>query len=134
MEKTAITTEWNGRVIRVMNPVLLAASKLDIAFTVPQTDRQDVAHLKILIPCVRGFLRTFLREIEQGNASAQGWIGAVNAIWKLSTSTLGRRAARKFGINWLDCLPSKELTACKNEKLARFRDIQLPRWNSISLN
>ena len=83
--------------------------------------------MKILIYCVRGFLRDALREVERGNAPARGWLGALNKLTKLAKSTLGRTAAKKFEIRWSEVLPLADIARCKNEKIVAFREMQLVR-------
>jgi hypothetical protein len=128
VDKLAIQAEWNGREIRVMDPISLISSKLKLAFTVPQKKRQDGAHLNVLVYCVRGFLREFLHGVEQGVLPAQGWLGAVNKMLKLAKTTHGRRAVGRFGIHWRTVLPLEEISQSENSKVVRFRESQLPRW------
>jgi len=128
VDKLAIQAEWSGKEIRVMDPVSLIACKLKLALTVDQEKRQDVAHLKILVFCVRGFLREFLREVEQGRLPSRGWLGAVNQLLKLAKSSQGRRAVAKFGIDWSMVLPMPEITKSKDAKVISFCEKQLPGW------
>lgn len=127
VDSLAVGAELAGRQIRVLDPISLLCSKVNLALTVPQKDRQDVAHAKILVLCVRGFLRDALQEVELGHLPPKGWLGAVNRLVKLAKSTHGRKAAKKFGIHWLDLLPLKEIADCKNPKIASFRDQQMLR-------
>ena len=127
VDTLAIDAELGGQQIRVLDPVSLLHCKVNLALTVSQTNRQDVEHLKILIICVRGFLRDALREVERGKAPAKGWLGAVNKLTKLAKSTHGRQAAEKFAIRWSEVLPLAEIAQCKNEKIVSFREMQLVR-------
>jgi hypothetical protein len=99
---------------------------------VSQEKRQDVEHLKILVFCVRGFLRELLQEVERGGIPAKGWLGAASRIFKLTGSSHGRKAAKKFRINWFDIMPLKEIAGCRNEKIVRFREKQLSRRSSMN--
>src|SRR5437667_444452 len=60
----AIQAEWEDQTIRVLDPISLLACKLELAATVSQEKRRDVAHLKILLPCVRAFLSELLQQVE----------------------------------------------------------------------
>ena len=51
----AIQAEWNGKTIRVLDPISLLACKLELAATVSQEKRQDVAHLKMSAALCPGF-------------------------------------------------------------------------------
>jgi hypothetical protein len=128
VEALAIETEWSGRQLRVLDPLSLLACKLELAFTVPQAKRRDVAHLRMLVTCVRGFLRELLAGVEEGGLPAKGWLGAANRLMQLSKTTRGRKAASRFGIHWTQCLPLPELGQCLHPKIVRFREQQLARW------
>ena len=128
IDSLAIQAEWSGRQIRVLDPISLLVGKAELAMTIPQAKRRDEEHLRILIPCVRGFLREFLAEVEQVNVPAKGWLGAVTKIIELSTSTRGRKAGRKLGIDWRSILPLPEITQSSHAKIVQFREKQLPRW------
>jgi hypothetical protein len=127
VDAMAVGAELSGQQIRVLDPISLVLCKVNLALTVPQENRQDVEHLKILVYCVRGFLRDALRAVESGNAPAKGWLGAVNKLSKLAKSTHGRQAANKFGIRWPEILPLAEIAQAKNEKIILFRENQLAR-------
>ena len=127
VDALAVGAELAGRQIRVLDPISLLCGKVNLALTIPQKDRQDVAHTKILVLCVRGFLRDALMEVERGHLPAKGWLGAVNRLVNLVKSTHGRKAAKKFGIHWPNLLPLKEITACKNPKITAFRNQQMLR-------
>lgn len=129
VDALAVQAEWSGKQIRVLDPVSLLVCKLELALTVSQDKRQDVEHLKILIFCVRGFLRELLHAVERGGIPAKGWLGAANKMLKLTGSSHGRKAAKKFQINWSDILPLEEITRCKDEKIVQFRERQLSRWS-----
>lgn len=94
----AIQAEWAGKTIRVLDPVSLLACKLVLATSVSQEMRRDVDHLRILIPCLRAFLREFLEGVEHGNLPIRGWLGAASRVLKLTSSARARKVAREFGI------------------------------------
>ena len=127
VDATAIVAEFSRQQIRVLDPISLLLCKVNLALTVSQENRQDGGHLKMLPFCVRGFLREFLEEVECGNIPANGWLGAVNKLIKLSRSTHGRKAAEKFGISWPEVLPLPEIGRSQNEKIISFRKLQLAR-------
>jgi hypothetical protein len=127
VESLAIQAEWSGKQIRVLNPISLLVCKLELALTVKQEKRRDVEHLRILVPCVRGFLREFLKQVESGDLPVKGWLGAVNQILKTVSKARGRRASKRFEIDWSETLPSKEIAKSKHEKIVQFQEKQLAR-------
>ena len=125
IDTPAIQAMWNGKTIRVLDPISLLASKLELAATVQQRDRQDVVHLKILLPCVRAFLDELLQQVDLGRLPAKDWLKIVNQVLKLTTNQRAQKIAGKYHINWQDILPLPGIAKSQNEKIARFREKQL---------
>lgn len=125
VDAMAVHAEWNGRTIRVLDPISLLASKLELVASVSQEKRHDVPHLKILLPCVRAFLNEFLQQVERSEIPARHWLGAANQVLKLTTAKRARKIAVKHRINWADILPLTTLAKSQHEKLRRFRAQQL---------
>ena len=86
-------SEWNGKIIRVLDPISLLACKLELVASVSQEKRHDVGHLKILLPCVRAFLAEFLQRVEHGELPAKHWSGAASQVLKLTTDHRARKIA-----------------------------------------
>ena len=121
----AVQAEWNGKAIRVLDPISLLACKLELVASVSQKKRRDVAHLKILLPCVRAFLNEFLQRVERNEIPAKHWLGAVNQVLKLTTDKRARKIASKHLIIWPEILPLTTIAKSQNEKIKRFREQQL---------
>jgi hypothetical protein len=121
----AVQAEWNGKTIRVLDPISLLACKLELVARVPQENRRDVAHLKMLRPCVRAFLNEFLQQVERGQIPARHWLGAANQVLKLTTDNRARKIAGKHQINWPEILPLTAIAKSQHEKIRRFREQQL---------
>lgn len=125
VDTLAVQAEWNGNIIRVLDPISLLACKLELVARVPQEKRHDVPHLKILLHCVRAFLAEFLNRVEQGELPARHWLGAANQVLNLTTNHRARKIAGKHQINWTEILPLKAIAKSQNEKIQRFRNQQL---------
>jgi hypothetical protein len=125
VEALAVQAEWNGKSIRVLDPISLLACKLELVASVPQEKRQDVPHLKILMPCVRAFLNEFLQQVERNEIPARHWLGAANQVLKLTTNHRARKIAIKHQIDWPEILPLAAIAKTQNEKIRRFREQQL---------
>jgi hypothetical protein len=121
----AIQTEWNGKTLRVLDPISLLACKLELAATVSQEKRRDVVHLKILLPCVRAFLGELLQQVEIGELSAKNWLKVAHQVLKLTTGNRARKLAGKHQINWLEILPLTAIAKSQDEKIRRFQEQQL---------
>lgn len=90
-----------------------------------QKKRRDVAHLKILLPCVRAFLGELLQQVELGQLPAKDWLKIANQVLKLTTNTRARKIAGKHQINWPEILPLTAIAKSQHEKIKRFREQQL---------
>ena len=127
VDALAVQAEWEGKTIRVLDPISLLACKLELAARMPQEERRDVAHLRILLPCVRAFLNEFLEQVEQGQIPVRHWLGAANQVLKLTTNQRARRIANQHQINWPEILPLAAIARSQHEKIKRFQEQQLQR-------
>lgn len=127
-EKHAIEREFEGETIRVLDPISLLHAKAKLALLVSQKDRRDVDHVKILIYCVRAFLREALALAEEEPALVRGWLGATEKSMSLTESSTGKRLAERFSMNWREILPLDEITKCALPKVMQFREKRLPSW------
>ena len=100
LQQWALTANRSGKEIRVLDPLSLLSSKLFLALKVDQKERRDVEHLRIMLVCVRAFLRETLRGVEAGALPARGWLGAVERVLKLAESSHGKKAVRTLGVDW----------------------------------
>jgi len=96
-----------------------------LAATVSQEKRRDVAHLKILLPCVRAFLGELLQQVELGKIPAKDWLKVANQVLKLTTNNRARKIASKYQINWPEILPLTAIAKSQHEKIRRFQKQQL---------
>jgi len=127
VEDLAIEAKWSGKMIRVLDPISLLASKLELVSTVPQTGRNDVTHLKILVPCVRAFLDDLLQQVEQKQIPARSWLSAAKHTLKLTTNHRAMKMGKKHQINWNETLPYNAIVKSKDEKIKRFWELQIKR-------
>jgi hypothetical protein len=125
LDARAVQAEWNGKTIRVLDPISLLACKLELVARVSQEKRRDSTHLKMLLPCVRAFLREFLQQVDDDQVPARHWLSAVNQVLKLTTSQRARKIANRHQINWEEILPLSAIAKTQNEKIRRFQQQQL---------
>jgi hypothetical protein len=128
IQSWAVAARRGKNEIRVLDPVSLLVCKINLALTVDQKQRRDVEHLRILVICVRAFLRETLQGVTKGELPARGWLGAVERVLKLGESAIGKKAAHKFDLNWTDALPEKEIAASKLPLVGQLRQKRLPQW------
>ena len=90
-----------------------------------QEKRRDVAHLKILLPCVRAFLGELLQQVELGQLPARDFLKVASQVLKLTTDHRARKIASKHQINWTEILPLAAIAKSQHEKIRRFQEQQL---------
>lgn len=121
----AVQAEWRGKTIRVLDPISLLACKLELLATVPQKNRRDADHLRILVPCVRAFLAEALRQVEQGEIPARQWLNVANQVLRLTTEHRAKRIASTHEINWKEILPVAAIAKSQDKQIRRFQEQQL---------
>lgn len=119
-DEAAIEVEWNGKKLRLLDPISLLASKLKLLATVSQADRQDAHHLRILVPCVRCFLSELLDEVHRGRIPSRHWLNIVQFLLKISTSKPAPRITSNLGIALDQALPWSAISASTDPKITRF--------------
>ena len=130
LEKSAAEYEFAGYCVRLADPISLLACKVYLVLKVDQTARRDVEHLRIMLLCVRAFLRETLRGVEAGALPARGWLGALERVLKLAESSRGKKAARIIGVDWTEALPLTEIAASGHRAAKQFREKRLVQWQA----
>jgi len=129
---TALVVKHEGLRFRVLHPVILLKAKLEAAVGLPQDkpglERQDVRHLKIMLLCVRGFLRELIMAVEIDKLPARDCLNLLEGTMALAMNRSGVKALKKHGIDWTSALPIAALEHVTSAKLQNFRDKRLPRW------
>jgi len=129
---TALVVEQEGIRYRVLHPVILLKAKLEAAIGLPQDkpgqERQDIRHLKIVLLCVRGFLRELIMTVEAGELPSRDCVNLLEETMALAMTRSGIKARKKHGIDWTTVLPITALEHVSSVKLRNFRDKRLPRW------
>lgn len=132
---TALVVEQEGVRYRVLHPVILLKAKLEATIDLPQAkpglERQDLRHLRIMLVCVRGFLRELIAAVEAGKLPGRDCVNLLEETMAFATSTSGIKARKKHGIDWRTALPIASLGEVTNAKLRNFRDKRLPRWMDV---
>lgn len=130
VKKGAATVEFASVIIRVLNPIACLKSKLYNLKTLDQRDRQDQKHVRILVPCVRGFLRRMLSEARNEN-NYRPTLNALKEVLLCTSPAVVIKTARAHGVDLAQILPVADLRASRHPKLARFSSNQLPKWHHL---
>ncbi len=125
VDALAIRVEWNGKTLRVLDPISLLGCKLELAASVPQENRRDVLQLRTVIPCVRAFLIEFLQQVERGEIPARHWLHAANHVLRLTATKHARALGKRHQIDWTRILPLTAVTKCRDPKIKSFYEQQI---------
>lgn len=96
----------NDTVFRVLNPVDLLRAKLANVAQIPQEGRQDLRHVKMLVPCVRCYISHVHQEAVSGESADRKLImRLLRKCIGIIDSTHGRGVGRSHGIDLRACFP-----------------------------
>lgn len=109
-----------GSQVRLPNTLACLKMKTHNAVGLDQSRRQDVKHVKMLILCNRAFLRDVLADCEAGKVSERTFVKAVEALFVFVRSDIASSAARKFGLDWIQAFPMKELLNSPQSRVQNF--------------
>jgi hypothetical protein len=130
IKKGTLVVEFSDVRLRVLNPIACLKAKLHNVGTIDQRDRQDEKHVRILIPCVRAFLRRLVTEAHSsGNCRP-----VLNALQQLLLWTSDReiiKVARAHGFVLLQTVPLADLKRSHLPKLLSFVSKRLPGWQQL---
>ena len=115
----------DGLRIRVLAPVKVLKAKICNTVTLDQNDRNDVNHVRIMIECVREFLRDILVEIIEGHATQRDAVHLLEELREIVSSPMAFKAAGMWDFNFDFVWPLNDLTQCGMQKILRFVEHRL---------
>jgi hypothetical protein len=83
-----------------------------------------------MLLCVRNFLREQVLATDQGTLTIRACLDLLEELLSVASTHTAATAARKYGIQWIDALPVKELLASENPRLHNFATKRLPQWQA----
>ncbi len=133
IKKRAVLLEYKDkRKFRVLDPITILEAKIQNAVYLsqdkPGRERQDVKHMKMMIYCVRGFLRDQIREVDKGGLASRDCIDSHEQALKVISSKAAIKASRLYAVHWIETMPLKELQKSDEPKLKNFVEKRLSRW------
>lgn len=89
-------------------------------FTLDQEDRNDVNHVRIMIECVREFLRDILVEIIEGRATQRDGVNLLEELREVVFSPAAAQATGMWGFDFISVWPLHDMSECGLQKVLRF--------------
>ncbi len=127
LRATALLVTYDGRRYRVIHPLLLVKEKTRLLHTVNQRERNDLQHVKILLLCVRGHLRSRIEEAGVDPKKGRVFVNLLHEVGYFARSRDAVFVSREFGIDWEHILPLNAIYASKNPKIITFREKEFHR-------
>ena len=125
VRRTARMLPWQGRQLPVMHPLLCLESKLECVFSLNQSGRQDLKHVKL----ARLATREFYRELVGLNLVRDVLTGCERIAW-LAQAEYGLRAWMLHDIHCESAIPIDTIQAAAEHqpKFAAFLERRWPRF------
>jgi hypothetical protein len=127
VKKGTLIVEFSGVRLRVLNPIACLKAKLHNVGAIDQRDRQDEKHVRILIPCVRAFLRRLVLEA-QISGNCRPALNALQLLLLLTSHHKSIKVARAHGFALLQTVPLADVRRSRHPKLLTFVAKRLPGW------
>lgn len=113
-----------GQVYRLPSPIILLRAKLANVAQIDQSRRQDVRHVKMLIPCVREYLRESHAESIVGKINDRDLVNLFEAARSLYSDPRNAELGRKHSFELAEIFP-REFFRSPIAKVARFFDYRM---------
>jgi len=114
--------------VRVPMPTVLLMAKLANAAQIPQVDRNDVKHVKIMILVVREFLSEILVSLENGEIQGRVAVDVLEETLSVISSADARKCQRVYQVDLAEAWPLDKLGSCGNPRVEKFVTHRLSRW------
>jgi len=116
----AVDVIVDGIPVRVLAPIKVLKAKICNTATLDQEDRNDVNHVRIMIECVREFLRDILTEVIAERATQRDAVNLLEELREIVLSPMATRSATMWGVDFTSGWPTADLTASGMQKIQRF--------------
>jgi hypothetical protein len=121
-----VEIEYQGRSYKTLSPVTLLKAKLANCADLDQSKREDVRQTKVLIACVKEYIRIALKEVESGKSSERAAVNVLEALWRICSNGKNRGAAVRYELRLEDSFP-QELETANSSKIENFCSFRLPK-------
>ena len=101
-------------------PHLIIKAKIENSESITQEGRNDVKHVRMMILCVRAFIREFAGYVGEGRASDRALINVLEETLAISTSGQAIRASELWGFDFSALWPVDSLKSLGDGQLSRW--------------
>jgi hypothetical protein len=122
-----VNIEVAGVIGRIPLPHLVLKAKLANSALIGQEGRQDVKHARIMLLCVRVFIKELLVNCRSGLIGERAVINLLGEVWDIVSSPLADRSVALWGFDFSEAWPMEELKTAGGEKILRWVEHRFPR-------
>jgi hypothetical protein len=113
-------------VARVPLVQLVLKAKIANAATIAQEGRQDVKHVRMLVPCVRAFVLELMRDLGDSGISERSLVNLLEEIRTIIGSVHANKVERLWDVDFTKVWPMAELIALDAPKVNRWLEHCFP--------
>lgn len=113
-------------VARVPLVQLVLKSKIANAATINQERRQDVKHVRMLVPCVRAFTIELIEELRSGGITERTLINVLEEIRTIVDSSDAEKVNKLWDVDLAKVWPMEELQRIDGDKVVRWLRHRFP--------
>lgn len=106
--------------VRVIDPLYLFLSKCHCYLHLPQADRQDERHVRMMAMILPEYLTLRIADAEASTISDRDLLKEIKLLKKISASGPCRRAMQALGIESQSLIPWNRLVRSQSELLAKY--------------
>jgi hypothetical protein len=110
---------------KVLAPLPLLQCKITNAASISQTERQDVKHVKIMILCVREFLKETLLIGQTQDVSGRNVLKPFSQIYEIITSSEAEKVRKKWDVDFQKVWPLEQIINSDIPQILGFYQHQL---------
>ena len=110
--------------VRVIDPVYLFLSKCHCCRHLPQADRQDERHVRMMALILPEYLSLLIDDVDRGNLSDRDLLKEIKLLKKIASSGVCRRVMKKLEIESESLIPWASLAGSSSALLAKYGQSQ----------
>ena len=110
--------------IKVLDPIFLFRSKCHCLLGLPQADRQDERHVRMLSLILPEYVSLLIDEADLGKLSERDLLKEIKLLKKISSSGACRRALESLGIESQTLIPWGRLERSQSDLLVKYAESQ----------
>lgn len=110
--------------VKVIDPIHLFLSKCHCLLNLPQADRQDERHVRMMALIVPEYLSLLIGDVETEALSGRALLNEIKLVKKIASTAICRRAIVKAGAGTEMLIPWERLASSESEILAKYAQSQ----------